>query len=49
MIQAQNISVDISGRRILQDVDFVAKPGEVTAVIGPNGSGKTTLMKALCR
>ncbi|HTM78719.1 MAG TPA: heme ABC transporter ATP-binding protein [Devosia sp.] len=49
MIQAQNISVNISGRRILESVDLVAKPGQLTAVIGPNGSGKTTLMKALCR
>ncbi|RVW05898.1 ABC transporter ATP-binding protein [Rhodococcus xishaensis] len=25
-------------------MDFVAEPGEVTALIGPNGSGKTTLL-----
>jgi iron complex transport system ATP-binding protein len=49
MINAQNITVDIGGRRILDGVSLIAKPGHLTAVIGPNGSGKTTLMKALCR
>lgn len=49
MIEAHDISVEISNRRILEGVDFIAKPGELTAIIGPNGSGKTTLMKALCR
>ncbi|RVW00514.1 ABC transporter ATP-binding protein [Rhodococcus spongiicola] len=28
-------------------MDFVAEPGEVTALIGPNGSGKTTLLLML--
>ena len=49
MIHAQDITVDISGRRILEGVDLTASPGQLTAIIGPNGSGKTTLMKALCR
>jgi iron complex transport system ATP-binding protein len=49
MIQAQDITVDIAGRRILHGVSFSARPGALTAVIGPNGSGKSTLLKALCR
>ena len=31
----------------VRDVSFEARPGEVTALIGPNGSGKTTLMLML--
>ncbi len=47
MIEARGVSVSIGRRRILADVDVVARPGEVTAIVGPNGSGKTTLLKAL--
>jgi iron complex transport system ATP-binding protein len=49
MIEAQDVVVDIAGRRILHEVSFTAQPGTLTAVIGPNGSGKSTLLKALCR
>ncbi|MBZ9882222.1 heme ABC transporter ATP-binding protein [Mesorhizobium sp. CA10] len=47
MIEARDISVAIGGKRIVSHVDFAARPGEVTALVGPNGSGKTTLLKAL--
>jgi ATP-binding cassette subfamily B multidrug efflux pump len=34
---------------VLRDVDIVARPGEVTAVIGSTGSGKTTLLNLVPR
>jgi ATP-binding cassette subfamily B protein len=34
---------------VLCDVDLVARPGEVTAVIGSTGSGKTTLLNLVPR
>lgn len=37
------------GRSILQDVSFVAKPGEVVALIGPTGSGKSTIINLIPR
>ena len=33
--------------RALDGVDLVARPGAVTALVGPNGSGKTTLLLVL--
>jgi iron complex transport system ATP-binding protein len=48
MIEGSRISVSIGGRAILEGVDFAARPGEVTIIVGPNGSGKTTLLKTLC-
>ena len=46
-IEARGLAVAYGKRRILHGVDFSARPGEVTMIIGPNGSGKTTLMRAL--
>ncbi|OVA09202.1 ABC transporter-like [Macleaya cordata] len=36
-----------SSRYILKDVNFEAKPGEITAIAGPSGAGKTTLIEVL--
>lgn len=46
-MKAENVSVRIGRKQILRDVDFLAEPGQVTAIIGPNGSGKSTLLGAL--
>ena len=37
------------GRPVLEDVSFQAKPGSITAIIGPTGSGKSTMMALLLR
>ena len=34
---------------VLTDIDFVAKPGETTAIIGATGCGKTTLINLIPR
>lgn len=34
---------------VLQDIDFVAKPGQTTAIIGSTGAGKSTLVKLIPR
>lgn len=47
MLTAKNIRVTLGGKEILSGIDFSARPGEITAIVGPNGSGKTTLLRAL--
>lgn len=33
------------GNQVLESGEFIAKPGQVVAIIGPSGEGKTTLMR----
>lgn len=47
ILACTGISKQFGGVQALQDVDFWAKRGEVTAVIGDNGAGKSTLIRCL--
>jgi ATP-binding cassette subfamily B protein len=37
------------GRFVLEEIDFVARPGETIALVGPTGSGKTSIINLLAR
>ena len=37
------------GERVLSDVTFTAREGEVTALVGPSGGGKSTVAKLAAR
>jgi iron complex transport system ATP-binding protein len=41
----EGLGVTLSGRRVLDGVSAVLRPGRVTAILGPNGAGKSTLIK----
>jgi iron complex transport system ATP-binding protein len=47
MIELSNLSVQLSGKPVVDGINFLARAGELTAICGPNGSGKTTTMKAI--
>ncbi|MGB8339257.1 MAG: ABC transporter ATP-binding protein [Burkholderiales bacterium] len=48
MLRAENLSLVVPGKSLVQNLSIEFLPGEFWAVLGKNGSGKTTLLNALC-
>ncbi len=48
MIETRGLTLHYGGSQILHGIDFAAKAGEVTCILGTNGVGKTSFLKALC-
>lgn len=46
-LRAHRLSKHFSGLRVVHDVDFTIRPGEVVGYLGPNGSGKTTTARMM--
>ncbi|MBY0574552.1 MAG: ABC transporter ATP-binding protein [Undibacterium sp.] len=46
-IQAQQLTAQLAGSRILHDVCLQIPHGAWTSIVGPNGAGKSSLLKAL--
>ena len=51
LVEFRNVSFRYpdADTEILTDIDFVAKPGETTAIIGSTGSGKSTIVNLIPR
>ncbi|MGN0063526.1 MAG: heme ABC transporter ATP-binding protein [Nocardioides sp.] len=46
-LEVEGVSVDLGGRRIVDDVAFSVPAGSVVALVGPNGAGKSTLLRGM--
>jgi ABC-2 type transport system ATP-binding protein len=47
MLVVKNLTTVLGGKKILQNMNFCLRTGEIVALLGPNGAGKTTLMRTL--
>lgn len=47
LLEVQNLSLQLHGKTILNDVSFTLERGEVKVVMGPSGCGKTSLLRCL--
>lgn len=47
MLELRHVTKRYPGTTAVNDVSFVANPGEVIGYLGPNGSGKSTTMATL--
>jgi urea transport system ATP-binding protein len=47
MITTKGLTLHYGGSQILHGIDFAAKAGQVTCIMGTNGVGKTSFLKAL--
>ena len=47
LLAVENVSITLSGLKILDEVSIGAPEGAVTGLIGPNGAGKTTVFNVM--
>lgn len=47
MLETKGLTLHYGGSQILYGIDFAARVGEVTCIMGTNGVGKTSFLKAL--
>ncbi|GAB2947104.1 ABC transporter ATP-binding protein [Streptomyces heilongjiangensis] len=45
----EGVSVEVAGRRIVEDVRLAVDGGTFVGLVGPNGSGKSTLLRCVYR
>jgi branched-chain amino acid transport system ATP-binding protein len=47
-LELKSVSLAFGGLKVLHEVSFEARKGELLALIGPNGAGKTSVLNCIC-
>jgi len=48
LLQTVQLSIEIGGKQICNDLSTCFEPGQIWGILGRNGTGKTTLLHTLC-
>jgi Fe-S cluster assembly ATP-binding protein len=47
ILELKDVTIEVSGKKILENIDLEIPEGEVHVLLGPNGSGKSSLLMAI--
>ena len=47
IVETENLVKWYGASKVIDDISFIIKPGEIYGLIGKNGAGKTTIMKLI--
>jgi len=47
ILKVKNLNVELGKEKIIENLNFEIKEGDVLTILGPNGAGKTVLLRAL--
>jgi len=47
ILKVKNLNVELGREKVIEDLSFEVKEGDVLTILGPNGAGKTVLLKTL--
>ena len=47
ILRVKNLKVELDNEKIIEDLSFEVKEGEILTILGPNGAGKTVLLRTL--
>ncbi len=45
ILELHDLSVELGGRRLIDDLTLILRKGDRVGIVGPNGAGKTTLLR----
>lgn len=49
ILELDHLSKSVGSRKLIQDLSYIAVPGDRVGIVGPNGSGKSTLLQMIAQ
>ncbi|SCZ12541.1 ATP-binding cassette, subfamily F, uup [Paenibacillus polysaccharolyticus] len=47
ILEIEHLSKSVDNRKLINDLNYIAVPGDRVGIVGPNGSGKSTLLQMI--